>query len=467
MSEPIKHNEDETSFSLTRRNRRGTLNSVGAQVSPLTWQEKAYERLLVLYGASKILSSIEGVEATFHEILTLCGTTFPVATAVLIEKRGPKITKVIWHAQNAGERIPEALIIARQSFSYLTGVKFPPFSGFPSDLLKSDRNLGRESSLGSEATSHGNYITLPLIIEQLPAFGLVQIEGSSDLDEKDLEFVAAMANLVAVAVDRHYRNQEARAVARLEVQANSVKLTDSEAHVFDLESEKEMRERFVSLLTHDLRTPLSAIGISSEMIQRRPENTESVRKLASRIYMNVARADQMISNLLDANRIRSGERLPLSLEFCDMADLLRKTLAELNEVHGERFVLEGIDHAEGYWDKRALRRVIENLCNNAVKYGNAEAAITITIRQGNGNTYVAIQNWGDVIPAEDQLSLFQQFRRSAAAHSGKKKGWGIGLTLVRGVAEAHGGTIELVSTKESGTVFTLIIPTDSRPFMDA
>lgn len=457
MSDSLKQNEDESSFSLTRRNRRGSTNSAGNPAAPLTWQEKAYERLIILYGVSKILSNIEGVEETFHEILSLCGTTFPIATAVLIEKRGSTVTSVAWHAEKWEGEVPAAMQNARESFYYLTGLKSP---GCPE----------MESSQDAEgigmAMVRENYISLPLIVDHLPAFGLIQLQGSSPLDENDLEFVEAMANLIAVAVDRHYKSLEKRDMARLEVRDSTIRLHRSESYVENLETERELRERFVSLLTHDLRTPLSAISICAQLLERSPEKAGSVHSLATRISKNVNRADRMISDLLDANRIRGGEPLPLTVELFDLVALVKNTLSELVLIHGERFTLEAPAHAEGYWDRRGLRRILENLCNNAIKYGSAEKPVTIYLRQAARNIYLEVQNWGNVIPPEDQKSLFQQFRRGALALTGHKKGWGIGLTLVRGVAEAHGGSVEVDSSQQSGTIFTVTLPIDARPYLN-
>jgi signal transduction histidine kinase len=250
-----------------------------------------------------------------------------------------------------------------------------------------------------------------------------------------------------------------------EVAAKTSKLSETEAYVTDLENERELREKFVSLLTHDLRTPLSAAKISAQLIQRQGEISEMSQALAARIVTNVARADQMITDLLDANRIRGGEKLPLHPEHVELNSLIKETLQELATIHGDRFVLKNDQVVNGYWDRKSLMRIVENLCNNAVKYGCPQSPITICLTSHDDFAIISVQNFGDLISSTDQKTLFRQFRRTQSAHGSRKKGWGIGLTLVRGVAEAHGGSVALASEKEAGTIFTVSLPLDSRPFL--
>lgn len=108
-----------------------------------------------------------------------------------------------------------------------------------------DAGASKSDSAGkSETTNHENYFVLPLVVDRLPAFGVLQLEGSVPLDENDLEFVTALADLLAISVDRFNKSEEV-----------IERLSRSQADVLDLEAERELREKFVSLLTHDLRTP--------------------------------------------------------------------------------------------------------------------------------------------------------------------------------------------------------------------
>jgi len=236
-----------------------------------------------------------------------------------------------------------------------------------------------------------------------------------------------------------------------------------EESVRELVEERELRERFVAALSHDLRTPLTAARMSAQLVIRNQADPLKLQKSVGRIVDNLDRADGMIRDLLDASRLKAGERLPLDIEPCELGEVARETLEELASVHGERFVLKAPAPLHGYWDRQALRRVIENLAGNAVKYGAKASPITVRLSQEAGTVELAVHNAGDPIPTEDLERLFDPFRRSESATKGAEQGWGIGLALVRGLAQAHGGSAQVRSAAGTGTTFVVRIPLDSRP----
>jgi|GEM_PF-2809204 len=238
---------------------------------------------------------------------------------------------------------------------------------------------------------------------------------------------------------------------------------DAETTLAQLRLERELREQFVSSLSHDLRTPLTAAKMSAQLIPRQPNLPDKVYALAARVRQNIDRADQMITDLLDANRIRAGQGLPIEMAPCELQQVVADTLEELSSIHGERFLFRGEERMEGTWDARALRRLVENLCGNAIKYGDATRQVTVSLTPEGEQTELAVHNWGNPIPAGEQEQLFQYFARTKSAEASGKKGWGIGLTLVKGVAEAHGGRVHVESTPEQGTTFRVRLPRTAKP----
>jgi PAS domain S-box-containing protein len=243
-------------------------------------------------------------------------------------------------------------------------------------------------------------------------------------------------------------------------------LTEEHRLVQRLVSEKNMRERFVSALTHDLRTPLTAARMTAELLTKDARTEEGVRKRAGRIVEFIDRTDRMIRDLLDANRINAGQEMSLQLDSCDLVKLCESARVELLALYGERIPMNHPREILGYWDERGLRRAVENLVNNAVKYGSADTPVTVNLKEKNGWVEISVHNQGNPISEADQATLFRQFHRSEAANSGDQIGWGIGLTLVRGVAEAHGGRATVESSREKGTTFYIIIPKDARQRSD-
>src|SRR5690606_10642417 len=131
-----------------------------------------------------------------------------------------------------------------------------------------------------------------------------------------------------------------------------------------------------------------------------------------------------------------------------------------------RFVCTG-KASLGWWDRDAVKRAIENLGGNAIKYGADDTPVSISIRSSHGRTIVDVHNEGDPIPVDQQENVFRAFQRAVGGNTHMRDGWGIGLAYVRAVAERHGGSIGLDSAAERGTTFTLDMPTDARPYENA
>lgn len=250
--------------------------------------------------------------------------------------------------------------------------------------------------------------------------------------------------------------------AREETKELQKQRDESRHEIGSLQEERELREKFVSTLTHDLRTPLTSAKAAADLISRQSDNAALCRDLAKRIKNDIDRSDRMVRDLLDANRIRAGEKIPIKVARCELRGVVKETLEELKTLHGDRFVLRGENSVEGVWDCGAIRRMIENLCGNAIKYGCPRSPVTVSLNQDSRQVEIAIHNEGEPISREDQTSLFRQFRRAHAAQASGKKGWGIGLTLVRGVAESHGGNVKVKSAAGKGTTFMVTLPLDAR-----
>jgi PAS domain S-box-containing protein len=225
-----------------------------------------------------------------------------------------------------------------------------------------------------------------------------------------------------------------------------------------LNTERKLREEFVSSLSHDLRTPLTAAKLGLQILAHKSADSSDVRHRTTGVVKHLERINHMIEDLLDANRIHAGENLPMMRSQVDLVLLARSTLDDLAEVHGPRFVLEGVAGAVGNWSRHHIRRVLENLANNAVKYGCPTGAITVSVTTLlDSRVLLSVHNFGNPIPAEEQHLLFEQFQRTTSARRSGLSGWGLGLALARGIVEAHGGEVRVESTPESGTKFSVLL----------
>jgi signal transduction histidine kinase len=227
--------------------------------------------------------------------------------------------------------------------------------------------------------------------------------------------------------------------------------------------QSSVRDQFFATIAHDLRNPLSAAQMGATLIMRHP-TAEHVPRWAARINENIGRVDRMVQDILDAMRMQTGARLPLELQEIDLVELVHDALDQLRTEHGERLVLVAPAPVPGWFAPDAMRRALENLVINAVKYGAGSRPITVTVREEGQRAIMKVHNHGTHIPAEQQETLFRAFQRLASAETSGARGWGLGLAQVRAVAEAHGGSIGVDSVPGRGTTFTIDVPVDARPF---
>ena len=156
----------------------------------------------------------------------------------------------------------------------------------------------------------------------------------------------------------------------------------------------------------------------------------------------------------------------LHLGKCDIVSIAREVVDELSAVHGNRFVLEcGIRVCAGVWSADELRRSLWNLLINALEYGSDGAPITVCIERTSVGVALSVRNSGRRFPSRIRLRLFTPFTQSRAGAPNGMPSWGLGLALVRGCAEAHGGHVR-VESRANVTTFTIEIPLDARPHQD-
>lgn len=236
-----------------------------------------------------------------------------------------------------------------------------------------------------------------------------------------------------------------------------------EESLFELKEERELRERFVSALSHDLRTPLAVVTMCALILKRKNEDADTIMEMADRISTSVARADRMIHDLLDASRIKAGLGLPLSVRECNLNECVKYVIKDLEELYGARFKIESpAEEIQGFWDDMGIHRILENLVSNAVKYGTPYSTITIKLSSFDDTVEIQVKNEGAPITEGEQLNIFNHYSRTKSAENNGLTGWGIGLALVKGITEAHNGSVSVRSTQEDGTIFTVNMPRDSR-----
>lgn len=227
-----------------------------------------------------------------------------------------------------------------------------------------------------------------------------------------------------------------------------------------LEQEREAKDRFFAGLSHDLRTPFAVAKSSAELLELLLPSESDLKQFTSVIKKNMDRADNMIKDLLYAKQIQSGEKIPLRVKKVELVGLIKETLANLAVIHGDRFILKGDSDVMGCWDPSLIRRAVENIVINAIKYGHEDLPITVIVNSTDNNASIKIHNFGEPISESDQQRIFQPNQRGQI-ETNLFPGWGLGLTLVVGITKAHNGTVALSSNRDDGTSFFLEIPLKS------
>lgn len=222
----------------------------------------------------------------------------------------------------------------------------------------------------------------------------------------------------------------------------------------------QMRQLVAAAVTHDLRSPLLAATMSTVLLRRLVAEPAAVAAIG-RLERSHRRMDRLLRTLMDALAAEGGRAVVLRPTACLLADIVHEVVQEHEALLAGRVKLQG--NAEGWWDRDALMRVVENLLLNAHKYGADGTPIDCEVaRLPDGQVSLTISNHGAPIPQAEWDTIFQPFARGRQTEQ-LQTGWGVGLAFARSVATAHGGSIGVARSDESGTTFMLRLPQDARP----
>lgn len=221
----------------------------------------------------------------------------------------------------------------------------------------------------------------------------------------------------------------------------------------------ESKERFLAILGHDLRTPLGSIITSSKFMLDDGELKEPSRTLVQRIGTSARRMNQMVMDLLDFTRTRFGDSIPIVRAQVDARKVVHDVIAEVAATYpSARVHLETTGDLHGQWDGDRLTQALINLVANAAQHGSDKAPITVSARGLDREVEIAVQNDGAVIPREQLSQIFQAMKPPREDRGRDRRNLGLGLYIVDKIVEAHGGTVDVDSSKQDGTTFTVRLP---------
>jgi signal transduction histidine kinase len=222
------------------------------------------------------------------------------------------------------------------------------------------------------------------------------------------------------------------------------------------------RDIFLAILGHDLRAPLQAVSMSSEVLMRKAGIDDAAMAYINRIKSSSLLMATMVSDLLEFVRSRLGVSLPVQRQPMEMVAACRDAIEEASAGHPDcNPVFNYSGNTQGDWDRNRIDQLLRNLIGNALQHGASSHQITVTLTGGQGHVSLTVHNDGEPIAQEAIGSIFDPLVRSANEKVGNHNpstSLGLGLFIVKEVVNAHGGSITVTSNFGDGTTFTVVLP---------
>ncbi|HEX7045253.1 MAG TPA: PAS domain-containing protein [Burkholderiales bacterium] len=239
--------------------------------------------------------------------------------------------------------------------------------------------------------------------------------------------------------------------------------TDTKAIESELREAVRARDEFLSIASHELKTPLTAISLQAQIIRRAtqpnaPANAiDRVPLLVDQMDRQVRRLARLVDDMLDISRLALG-KLALHLETFDLTELAREVIERMAPeimAIGSTLSLDAEEPVIGHWDRFRIDQVLVNLLTNAARYGEGNP-IEVTVRGSPTQARLTVRDRGRGIAHEDQERIFQRFERVASEAT--PGGLGLGLFIVRQILELHEGSIRVESALGQGSLFIVELP---------
>lgn len=233
----------------------------------------------------------------------------------------------------------------------------------------------------------------------------------------------------------------------------------------ELNKELQSRDDFLSVASHELKTPLTSLKLQVQLKNRsgqkgdltvyQPERVNTFLKSADR---QIERLSRLVDDMLDISKIENG-KLSLSEKPCDLGEILKNVYDSFSaqiEQLGVKVSTEIEEGIVGNWDKYRIEQAVINLLSNALKYG-AGSPVKLRVYSKKGLGCLEVKDNGPGISPEDQIRIFERFERAGVQAS--IAGLGLGLYISKQIVEMHNGTLNVISQKGSGSTFEICLPT--------
>ncbi|MEW6130490.1 MAG: ATP-binding protein [Acidobacteriota bacterium] len=403
---------------------------IASQLSAIARQrareaERRREELFKLYQLSQSIIITPDSKAVMPSLVRQIVTEFDVSFCTLFIKSEDGD----WHQLNVATRSeygrfiePNASILDE---SFASG-----------EIIEADLPEKRRQDLQSQ---HIYYAPLKIGVKSIG----VMVVTVSTLERGTIE---AIAGLVALAMERTAMLKE---------------LSYTEA----LKQSDELKSALLASVSHDLRTPLTSMRAAIDnLLQKDVEwDKEALSEFHLIISEDVQRLTRLVQNLLEMARIEAGE-LHLAKEWAAVAEIISNTVERCADATRNHKIVVDADEFLPFVkvDSLLLTQALSYVVENAAKYSPTDRVITIRARVGKDRLSLSVEDKGEGISAEEIAHIFDRFYRSASKSVQQRSGTGMGLSIARGIIEAHGGRISVESELGRGSTFTFEIPTATK-----
>jgi signal transduction histidine kinase len=288
-------------------------------------------------------------------------------------------------------------------------------------------------------------------------FNLVQWPGMVQI----LPFFLAGIVIAIISGQREIARRRAL-FAEQEIQIHADELEQANQ---ELEEANRLKDQFLSMASHELKTPITTIRGQAQVMLRRlskqkelPGQFSEVRTTLERIDEQTYRLTTLVDDLLDLSSMRSG-KIELRWSTCDVREICARVVEDQRLLSTRAIELEVpptpvILQA----DNERLGQVVTNLVSNALKYSPDESSVQVSVHQRDKVAVIEVRDSGQGIPKEEQKHIFETFYRSSDAQTARKSGWGLGLAICKDIVDRHKGCIWCESRVGEGSTFFVELP---------
>lgn len=435
------------SRALPARDARGQIVKWFGTSTDIDDQKHSVRALEVLAEASDVLASSLEYEGTVASVARLVVPDLADWCSVdLLDGEGDLQRLAVAHVDPA-----------KVEWAYELQRRFPPDKSAPSGAYNVVRT-GQTEFIPEITPEMLAAVTDPELLQIIDAIGFTSVI-TAPLTVRDR--TVGVLTLVSAESHRRYTAADVRLAEDLAYRA-AVAIDNARLYE-DAQRAVYMRDQFLSIAAHELKTPLTSLLGYTQLVQRRTQREGTLNERDQRalrlVAEQAARLNRMVSSLLDLSRLESGQ---LSIESAplDLGALAQQLVEEVQpSLNQHRIVLEvPATPLLIAGDALRLEQVLQNLIQNAVKYDLNGGTITVRVAEQDGSACVGVTDQGIGIPDHALPKLFSRFYRAPNVNPQQISGMGLGLYVVKEIVALHGGTIHVTSVEGAGSTFTICLP---------